>query len=90
MQLEIMSASNLLAHFVRIGRQDNDISDNQVTRFRDNLINLLQDQYRDHWFPENPSRGSGFRCIETSKIMSPIIIQAGQTAGLSVAFSHLT
>ena len=30
-------------------------------RFHDALIDVLRRRYRDHWFPEKPFKGSGFR-----------------------------
>lgn len=88
MKLEIMSASNFLAHLVRLGRRN--VSENQLTKFRDELMTVLRRRYKDHWFPEKPFKGSGYRCIRINGKMDPIIGQAGEAVGLSSTFLHQT
>lgn len=88
MKLELMSASNFLVHLIRLGRRN--VSEGQLTKFRDSLIDVLRRRYRDHWFPEKPFKGSGYRCIRINGKMDPIIGQAGDTCGLSSTFLHQT
>jgi protein Tob/BTG len=88
MKLELLSASNFLVHLIRLGRRN--VSESQLQKFRDCLIEVLRRRYRDHWFPEKPFKGSGYRCIRINGKMDPIIAQAGEGCGLSSTFLHQT
>jgi len=88
MKLELLSASNFLVHLIRLGRRN--VSESQLSKFRDCLIEVLRRRYRDHWFPEKPFKGSGYRCIRINGKMDPIIGQAGEGCGLSSTFLHTT
>lgn len=59
-----------------------------MARFHDALIDVLRRRYRDHWFPEKPFKGSGFRCIRINGKFDPMIGEAGESAGLSAKFLH--
>ena len=77
MRLEIQSACNFIVHLLRLKRQN--ICEPQLSKFNDNLIQVLQRRYRDHWFPDKPFKGSGYRCIRfNSYAVDPMIIQAGE------------
>ncbi|KAL4608756.1 protein BTG3-like isoform X1 [Arapaima gigas] len=39
----------------------------QVEKFVERLTVVLQEKYKDHWYPENPSKGQAFRCIRVNK-----------------------
>lgn len=85
MRLEIQSACNFIVHLLRLKRQN--ICEPQLSKFNDNLIQVLQRRYRDHWFPDKPYKGSGYRCIRfNSYAVDPMIIQAGESSGLSKEF----
>ena len=88
MKLELLSASNFLVHLMRLGRRN--VSESQLSKFRDCLIEILRRRYRDHWFPEKPFKGSGYRCIRINGKMDSIIGQAGEGCGLSSTFLHQT
>lgn len=88
MKLELLSASNFLVHLIRLGRRN--VSESQLSKFRDCLIEVLRRRYRDHWFPEKPFKGSGYRCIRINGKMDPIIGQAGEGCGLTPTFLHQT
>merc|ERR1711874_596554 len=60
------------------------------SKFRDCLIEVLRRRYRDHWFPEKPFKGSGYRCIRINGRMDPVIAQAGEGCGLSSTLLHQT
>lgn len=45
--------------------------------------NLIAEHYEDHWFPDAPCRGSGYRCIRINHRMDPLIGKAACTIGLS-------
>jgi len=88
MKLELLSASNFLVHLIRLGRRN--VGESKLQKFRDCLIEVLKRRYRDHWFPEKPFKGSGYRCIRINGKMDPIIGQAGEGCGLSSTFLHDT
>jgi len=86
MKLELLSASNFLVHLVRLARRG--VSEAQLARFHDALIDVLRRRYRDHWFPDKPFKGSGFRCIRINGKFDPLIGEAGESVGLSSKFLH--
>jgi len=88
MKLELLSASNFLVHLIRLGRRN--VGESQLQKFGESLIEVLKRRYRDHWFPEKPFKGSGYRCIRINGKMDPIIGQAGEKCGLSSTFLHTT
>ena len=42
----------------------NHLCEEKCQKFHDALIWLMHQKYCHHWFPENPRRGQGYRCIE--------------------------
>merc|ERR1712211_101424 len=66
------------------------VPESTLQKFHEALIDVLRRRYRDHWFPEKPFKGSGFRCIQINGKMDPVIGQAGDSCGLSSAFLHST
>merc|ERR1711884_299158 len=88
MKLELQSASNFLVHLIKLGRRN--INENQLEKFRLALVEELRRRYRDHWFPEMPFKGSGYRCIRINAKMDPVIAQAGESCGLSAVLLHST
>lgn len=88
MKLELQSASNFLVHLIKLGRRN--INENQLEKFKLALVEVLRRRYRDHWFPEKPFKGSGYRCIRINGKMDPVIAQAGESCGLSAALVHST
>jgi len=87
MKLELLSAANFLVHLIRLTRNKN-VWETQLLKFRDCLIEVFRRRYRDHWFPEKPFKGSGYRCIRINNKMDPMIQQAGEACGLSADFLH--
>lgn len=88
MRLELLSASNFLVHLVRLAERN--VSESQLRKFRKSLIEVLKQRYYDHWFPERPCKGSGYRCVRINCKMDPIIEKAGNDCGLSTAFLNST
>jgi len=88
MKLELQSAANFLVHLIRLGRRG--VSEPQLAKFGTCLIDVFRRRYRDHWFPEKPFKGSGYRCIRINGKMDPMIGQAGEACGLSATFLHET
>lgn len=88
MKLELLSAANFLVHLIRLARRN--VGESRLQKFRDCLIEVLRRRYRDHWFPEKPFKGSGYRCIRINGKLDPIIGQAGKGCGLSTTFLQET
>lgn len=84
MRMELLSAANFLVHLVRLANKG--VSEPQLTHFQENIIKVLTTRYIDHWFPNQPFHGSGFRCIRINQRLDPIIVEAGEATGLTVKF----
>jgi protein Tob/BTG len=89
MKLELQSASNFLVHLIRLSSRSN-IAETTLEKFNSSLVEVLRRRYRDHWFPEKPFKGSGYRCIRINGRMDPVIAQAGEVCGLSPQLIHST
>ncbi|XP_056367465.1 protein BTG2 [Oenanthe melanoleuca] len=61
------------------------VSEQQLQVFSAALREALTEHYRHHWFPEKPSKGSGYRCLRISHGLDPIISRAAGQTGLSLA-----
>ena len=55
----------------------------QLERFRQTLLVLLCTHYQDHWFPDRPFKGSGYRCIRINHKMDPLLSKAGKQCGFT-------
>jgi len=90
MKLELQSAANFLVHLIRLGRRNPAVNEQQLEKFRAAVVEVLRRRYRDHWFPEKPFKGSGYRCIRINGKMDPVIAQAAETCGLAANLIHST
>lgn len=81
MKDEVNSAAEFLAKLLAARK----IAPGTVESFRNTLTSLLFSHYRDHWFPEKPFKGSGYRCIRIlyNKV-DPIVEKATKACGLPV------
>ncbi|XP_034936189.1 protein BTG2-like [Chelonus insularis] len=86
MRLEIVSAADFLVHLLRL--QAGQLSESQLEEFKSSLTEVLRRRYRDHWFPDRPNRGSGYRCLRINGKMDPVIAQAGANVGLLPTVLH--
>lgn len=83
MKDEIQSAVDFLTNILR---SRDDVNETQTRQFSSTLRTLLSKRYQDHWFPEKPFKGSGYRCIRLNHNMDPLILQAGKMCGLGYSF----
>ncbi|XP_071306293.1 protein BTG2 [Agelaius tricolor] len=60
------------------------VSEQQLQVFSGALREALTEHYRHHWFPEKPSKGSGYRCIRINQRMDPLLSRAAGQGGLAV------
>ena len=51
--------------------------------FRMNLINALMERCKDHWYPENPSKGSGYRSVINDIHIDPILLMACSSSSIN-------
>lgn len=79
MKQEVKSAVDFLANILN----NRAVSDERVNIFNSTLQELLCRHYMNHWFPEKPFKGSGYRCIRINHTLDPLIKNAGQTCGLT-------
>lgn len=88
MRVEVTSAANFLVRLLRLNKESSVVSDQQLEFFRSALIETLRRRYQEHWFPEKPCKGSGYRCIRINGKMDPVLVQAGGLVGLPCQFLH--
>ncbi|XP_062339538.1 protein BTG1 isoform X2 [Osmerus eperlanus] len=86
MKPEISAAVTFLSRFLRIKGH---VNDRQLQTFSQSLQDILSEQYKHHWFPDRPCKGSGYRCIRINHKMDPLVGQAGQRIGLSIQQLYL-
>lgn len=80
MKKEVQSAVDFLTNLLRKGS----VTTERVSKFNERLENVLVSHYADHWFPEKPFKGSGYRCIRiVNRKMDPLIARAGAEVGLT-------
>lgn len=85
MRLEISSAAQFLVDLVRLNNSKT-LNGEQLERFRSHVTDILLRHYTNHWFPDKPCKGSGYRCIRINGKMDPLIARAGFMMGLAVSF----
>ena len=80
MKCEIESAANFLSNMLKL--HSNVLTSEQLERFKDAIETHLQNQYQHHWFPDRPTKGSGYRCIRINHKLDPLLSKAGQSCGI--------
>ena len=80
MRREIKDAADFIANILR----KRNISEETVDLFHHTLQLVLCGHYQNHWFPEKPFKGSGYRCLRiVNQKMDPLVARAGAEAGFS-------
>ncbi|GAB1598486.1 protein BTG2-like [Argonauta hians] len=79
MMNEVASATEFLSSILRT----HSICTEKTDLFKCYLQSLLLSHYRDHWFPEKPNKGSGYRCLRMNHKMDPLIKVAGERCGFT-------
>ncbi|KAL0994391.1 hypothetical protein UPYG_G00121590 [Umbra pygmaea] len=56
----------------------------EVELFVERLTVALQEKFRGHWYPDNPSKGQAFRCIRVNRLQreDPELLRACQESGV--------
>jgi len=82
MRTEVCSAVDFLGSMLR---NQGRLTAAQLERFRQTLLVLLCTHYQDHWFPDRPFKGSGYRCIRINHKMDPLLLRAAKMCGFTEA-----
>lgn len=83
MKLEVNSAADFLMNLLRLKKVEPLPDNDQLQNFKGSLESLLALHYRSHWYPEIPTKGSGYRCIRINGKIDPLIAKAGISVGIS-------
>ncbi|KAG0166797.1 hypothetical protein DFQ28_000621 [Apophysomyces sp. BC1034] len=87
MYLEIVEAGKFLARFL----QDH-VDQDLLSRFQEELAEVLEQRFCGHWDPKQPYRGNGYRAITNfDDMLDPVIAAAAQNVRLPTTLvqSHL-
>jgi protein Tob/BTG len=80
MLAEVDSAVTFLAKIL----SNTNMASDRMDSFKEVLQLTLVNHYQNHWFPEKPFKGSGYRCIRiVNHKMDPLVAHAGASVGLS-------
>ncbi|XP_062340957.1 protein BTG3 [Osmerus eperlanus] len=68
----------------RLIRKAEKLEIEQVEQFVERLTVALQEKFRGHWYPDNPSRGQAYRCIRVNRLQKedPELKRACQECGV--------
>lgn len=72
-----------VAFLIRVVGKNSQLEPGQLDALRARLEAVLTDRFREHWFPERPSRGQAYRCIRINEAREPVLEQASRQCGLS-------
>lgn len=76
---EVKSAADFLTSLLKAAH----VKESQTDIFNDSLQAELCRHYKDHWFPDKPCKGSGFRCIRINHKLDPILEQVIHKSAIS-------
>lgn len=62
--------------------RQNNLAQSQVNAFEQSVRAGISNRCEGHWYPSDPSRGSGHRSILSSITVDPILMAAAQAAGI--------
>lgn len=83
MRIEVNSAADFVMNLLRVKKANPQLSEVQLQHFKGSLEQILTRHFARHWYPDVPTKGSGFRCLRINGKMDPIIERAGHAAGLN-------
>ena len=79
MLLEIQIAVSFLTSYLY-----NKLPRRRVDLFSVELAKQLKDKFEGHWYPQRPSKGSGYRCLLIGEELDPVLMNAANDSGLSL------
>jgi len=85
MREEVQNAANFIVKVMKMGHGNvaQQIGDAQLENLTNAIVDSLIEKYTGHWFPQKPTRGSGFRSIRIGTRMDQTIVRAVEKVGLS-------
>lgn len=91
MKEEVSVAVNFITKLIQRSTKNSPIDKDQLELFKTHLSDLLCHHYANHWFPEQPTRGQGFRSLAFNEadLNESIIEEAALAAGLTYQQLHL-
>ncbi|KAL2295780.1 hypothetical protein Nmel_017301 [Mimus melanotis] len=68
----------------KLVKREGKLSKEEIEKFAAKLTTILFEKYKNHWYPEKPSRGQAFRCIRINKQQArePLLERACVDTGL--------
>lgn len=83
--VEIEAAVTFMTDVMKAARFEDESTD----KFKQALMGLLKQYYEGHWYPNDPFKGSGYRCLRVNGVMNPLLTKAAQLSGLPIKkFRH--
>ncbi|XP_046444330.1 maternal B9.10 protein-like [Daphnia pulex] len=84
MKEEIEAAALFITQLVSQSSQLANLPEDRLQTFKRHLIRLFEERFHNHWFPDRPQRGQGFRCIRLNggSRPDPLIQKAALETGL--------
>ena len=80
MHVEISVALNFVISYLY-----NKLPRRRVDLFGEELEVGLKEKFQGHWYPERPSKGSGYRCVKgNGDGIDPVLVEAATKAGLDI------
>jgi protein Tob/BTG len=79
MLLEIQIAVSFLTSYLY-----NKLPRRRVDLFSVELAKQLKEKFEGHWYPQRPSKGSGYRCLLIGEKLDPVLMNAANDSGLSL------
>jgi protein Tob/BTG len=83
MKFEIHVAANFLTNLLLRGHNSSSRRQ-QLGIFKQTLEALLFQRYKGHWYPEDPERGTGYRCIDMNRVKDESVVQSGRSAQIKI------
>ncbi|XP_028277175.1 protein BTG3 [Parambassis ranga] len=81
MRREIAAVVFFLKRHLKRGEK---LESDKIELFAERLAVALQEKFKGHWYPENPSKGQAYRCIRVNSFhrQDPELLRACQESGL--------
>jgi len=90
MKIEVDSAAKFLVELMKksLPHRSPKIAEDDLHKYRELIVKCLENHYADHWHPEHPVKGSGYRCIRINGKIDPILMKAGHLMGLAAQYIY--
>jgi protein Tob/BTG len=89
MKEEIACACEFLYASIR-AQSGTMLTQEQLTNYKTVLNQLIIDKFTSHWYPDEPMKGNGFRCVNIdTKVVDPMLGEAAELSNISKDIFHL-